>query len=63
MSRGFPLCRFFGHVAASGLGGADEYLTGVWEQLKALENEYLRVDLMVEIIMSQVPRLFGCWEG
>jgi len=49
-------CRFFGHVAASGLGGADEYLTEVWEQLKALENEYLRVDLMVEIIMSQVPR-------
>ena len=63
MSRGFPLCRFFGHVAASGLGGADEYLTEVWEQLKALENEYLRVDLMVEIIMSQVPRLFGMSGG
>ena len=46
MSRGFP----------KGAGGADEYLTEVCEQLKALENEYLRVDLMVEIIMSQVPR-------
>ena len=45
---------------APGLGGADAYLTEVWEQLKPLENE-VRVDLMVEIIMSQVPWIFG-WE-
>ncbi|CAL1157138.1 unnamed protein product, partial [Cladocopium goreaui] len=46
-----------------GLGGADEYLTEVWEQLKALENEYLRVDLMVEIIMSQAQELQRALRG
>eukprot|EP00435_Cladocopium_sp_Y103_P072431 s288_g40.t1 len=45
-----------------GLSGADDYLTAVWEQLQVLEHD-IRVDLMVEIIMSQAQELQRALRG